>query len=72
MDAARPARQSAIGRLRRRGIIDALVFQDGADVSAAVENANDGEEVVADQVIDAQLVKTLDRPGAQAGQVWIG
>ena len=71
MDAARPAQQSAIGRLRRRGIIDALVFQDGADVSAAVENANDGEEVVADQVIDAQLVKTLDRPGAQAGQVWI-
>src|SRR6266849_6723826 len=47
------------------GIIYCLLFENRADVSLTMENANDREHVLAQQIVNAEFVKSLHGPRAK-------
>jgi hypothetical protein len=50
------------------GIIYCLLFENGADVSLAIENANDREHVLAQQIVNAEFVKSFHGPRAKVAK----
>ncbi len=53
------------------GIIDSLFFQDRADVSLVVQNANNHGDVLMYQIINTKLIEAFYRPSAKADECWI-
>jgi hypothetical protein len=53
-------------------IIGGFPFQDSIDVSFSVKDPNHSERILLNQIVDADVIKLLDMPGAQTGERIIG